>query len=95
LQVDDTNYNSEGLPNIGNTCYLNSAIQTLNSIDELPQFLNNSKDKASYSWIISHIFAQMALSSEDYNKNSLLQALNRKLQEDFDSFRPGLQHDSL
>lgn len=65
---------STGLPNIGNTCFINSSIQLILSCDELIQKLINSEDDTIKSKMNKYIFGNNGILSGN-NLNDICKSL--------------------
>jgi uncharacterized UBP type Zn finger protein len=72
---------SEGLPNIGNTCFLNSVLQQLYRIDPLKEFITQSKDESGLIKILKEIFDLMPIKDSKSLKKHALKRLVLCLKE--------------
>jgi len=78
-----------GLINMGNTCFLNSALQLLVSCNVLTKYILNNNFKSSFIQIYKR-FLNNYMNNDRFSPSELIQKINEK--NDF--FKDGKQHDS-
>jgi len=81
-KIPDETYESVGIQNCGNSCYMNSAIQLLLSIKEFREYILNQKDNKNNT-VISNL-KSIFQAVEDCRRKKCSVVLRKKIRKDYE-----------